>query len=197
MIEEFIPLAIIFGVLGYISIHDLKYRNIPFFTIYLLFALSPIYLYLSGANFTNASMCFLFTFGVFTVFFILGRGGFGFGDVIIIAIMGWIVADFGALETYMYILGICLAIWWGICIIWYKKKLRCKGWLHGFRRTIDTKDLKPGMVLESDNFMRGLNEKKIKDIQGKLDEVDIKEPMPFIPAVFISTLIFFVYTGVM
>ena len=193
---EIIPLIGVFIVLTYISIHDLKYRNIPFFTVYLLFGLAPIYLYLANISFTSASFCFLFTFGVFTVFFILGRGGFGFGDVIVIAILGWMIGDMGSLGLYMYFLGGSLVIWWVVCIVYYKKRLRCKGWLHGFRRNISTKDLKPGMVLEGDNFMQGLKKEQIMGLQSRFDHVDIKEPMPFIPPLFISFVVFIVYTKV-
>ena len=194
---EIIPLIGVFIVLTYISIHDLKYRNIPFFTVYLLFVLAPVYIYLADMNFTSASFCFLFTSGVFTVFYIMGRGGFGFGDVIVIAILGWMVGDIGCLGVYMYFLGSSLVVWWIICVVYYKKRLRCKGWLHGFRRNIHTMDLRPGMVLDEDNFMHGLKEEQIKGLRDRFDHVDIKEPMPFIPPVFVSFVVFIVYNNIM
>jgi len=191
---ETIPLIAFMGVMFYISIHDCKYRSIPYFTVPILFIIAPIYIWLSGVSFTIASLCFLYVFMSFALLFIVGRGGFGIGDVIVVALAGWIIADFDGLYTYLlYLFAPTMFLWFlgNLIVYWKRHGFDMKGFFK-FRKIVNVKDLKPGMVMANDNFMHGLTEKDIEDLKKRFCQVSIKEPMAFVPVVFISILIYFI-----
>lgn len=62
--------------------------------------------------------------------------------------------------------------------------------MKGFKQTLPIDELRPGMVLATDNFMHGLT---INDIEKLRHEgyitITVKNPMPFIPCIFIAFLI--------
>jgi Flp pilus assembly protein protease CpaA len=194
---EFVPLLAFLGLLGYISIVDIKYRMIPYWTIPVLFILAPIYIFLAELSFTQASFSFTILLVTFLFLFVIGRGSFGIGDVIVMAVIGWVIADIG--NVYVYLINIfapCLALWFvgNIIYHWHKNKetFSFKDFFQ-FRKKVHTSKLLPGMVLSHDNFMHGLTEPEIKEMQKKDEEIEIKQPMAFIPVSFISLSVYYIW----
>jgi len=199
---EIVPLIAFLVVLGYMAVHDLKYRSIPYVTIPVLFILTPIYIYLAELDFTIAGLSFFILAGCFAVIYVIGRGGFGVGDVIVMGVIGWLIADTNTIYVYMlYILSPTMFLWFCINMVYHVKKHGYHGWrsFFQFRKRISTKDLEPGMVLSWDNFMTGIREEDIPKLQEKYEFLEVKQPIAFIPVPFISLIVYYVglYSGVM
>lgn len=194
LIVSTILLLLIILILFLASIEDLKYRRINKWTVVFLYILVPFYLYSRDISMLTASFCFMFTLAVFVSLWFISFGSFGMGDVLVISALGWMVADFHILHVFLLTMGV-LSIPWGIFwIIKYKRDPRYSGVWHGFKKLIPIKDLQVGMVKAEDNFMKGLTETEIQDLKNTgVRNIRVKQPMPFIPVVFASVLIYVLF----
>ena len=191
---EIVPLFAFLVILLYISIEDIKYRMIPYWTVPILFAIAPIYIYLADLSFTKASFSFMMVACLFLFLFIVGKGSFGIGDVMVMAVIGWVLGDIS--NAYVYLIYIFAPIW----LIWYIINIVDQSRKYGFkwkelfkyRKSISTSELKPGMVMANDNFMHGLTPKDIEEVQKRYDEVTVKLPLAFCPIACIATILFFI-----
>lgn len=191
LIVSTIVLIIILVVLFLASVEDLKYRRINKWTVVFLYVLVPVYLYSRNIDMLTASFCFMFTLAVFAGLWFISFGSFGMGDVLVISALGWMVADFSILYVFLLTMGV-LSIPWGLFwAIKYKQDPRYSGVWHGFKKIIQTKNLLPGMVKAEDNFMQGLDGEQIEKIQKSgVTTMRVKQPMPYIPVVFATVLIY-------
>lgn len=192
-IAEYVILTLVIVALYLASAEDIKYRRISKKTIVYLYLLAPAYLYVSGADFMVASLCFMFTGVVFAGMWFISRGGFGIGDVLVITAIAWMTADFGILKIFLLSMAV-MSIPWALFWIWKTHKNGYKGILHGFKKTLPIDELRPGMVLDSDNFMTGLDQKDIEDLKrsGRV-YVAVKLPMPYIPVIFFALMVYIVF----
>lgn len=192
---EIVPLIAFLVILLYISIEDIKYRMIPYWTVPVLFGIAPIYIYLADLSFTKASFSFMMVSCLFLFLYIVGKGSFGIGDVMVMAVISWTLGSID--HAYIYLIYIFAPIWLAWYIISIANQARKYGFkwkeLFKYRKIISTAELKPGMVMANDNFMHGLTPKDIEEIQKKYDEVTVKLPLAFIPIAFIATAIFYLW----
>jgi len=184
-----IILIIIFAILAIASYQDIKTTTISRNVVIALYILVPTYIYIRDVNYAIAGSCFLFTLITFLCLWFISRKGFGFGDVLVISALGWMIADFTILRVFLVSMGV-FSIPWGLFWLWrYKKNPLLEQMWTGKKTEIDTKNLQPGMVLAEDGFMQGLTKKEIKKIQKKNKQsIWVKKPMPFIPVVFFTLL---------
>jgi len=182
-------LFIILGILAIASYQDIKSITISREIVIALYILVPVYLYIRDVNYATAGFCFLFTLVTFLCLWFISRKGFGFGDVLVIAALGWMIADFTILRVFLISMGV-FSIPWGLFWLWrYKRNPDLEDMWTGKKTEIDTKNLQPGMVLAEDGFMQGLTEKDVKRIKKQNKRsIFVKKPMPFIPVVFFTLL---------
>jgi len=124
MINDFIALGFAIGVLGnllWASLHDLKSRTIPKLSVIVIYGLVMGYLIFAEKDLTEASICFMFTFITFLCLWAISFGNFGLGDVLILAALGWMVADIGLLKAFLIVLGV-LTIPYGLFCYWFYRK---------------------------------------------------------------------------
>jgi len=192
-IISLIILLVIFAILAIASYQDIKTTTISREVVIALYILVPAYLYIRDVNYVTAGSCFLFTTITFLCLWFISRKGFGFGDVLVISALGWMIADFSILRVFLISMGV-FSIPWGLFWLWkYKKNPDLESMWSGKKTNISTADLKPGMVLAEDGFMQGLTEKQIKKIQKQnRKSIFVKKPMPFIPVVFFTLVYSFV-----
>ena len=176
-------------ILAVASYQDIKTTTISREVVIALYILVPAYLYLKDVNYATAGLCFIFTMITFLCLWFISRKGFGFGDVLVISALGWMIADFTILRVFLVSMGV-FSIPWGLFWLWrYKKNPLLEQMWTGKKTEIDTKNLQPGMVLAEDGFMQGLTKKEIKNIQKKNKQsIWVKKPMPFIPVIFFTLL---------
>jgi len=168
------------------SIQDIKTIEIKREIVIALYILAPAYLYTTDANYATAGLCFLFTLITFSSLWFISRKGFGFGDVLVISALAWMVADFSILRAFLLTMGV-MSIPWGLFWLWkYKKDPDLETMWTGEKKEIPVSDLKPGMVLAEDGFMHGLTDREISRIQKVKDFIMVKKPMPFIPVVLLA-----------
>lgn len=191
LVVSIILLGLILLILAFASIYDIKYRRIETKSIIYLYILVPFYLYLTNADMTVASICFMLTLAMFIFLWVISLGGFGFGDVLTISVLGWLIADLDILHAYLITMGV-MSIPWALFWTWYyARKPEYKGLLHGFKKVIPVDKLRPGMVKANDSFMKGFTEEDIARFKDQgYTSVRVKQPMPYIPVVFITTLIY-------
>jgi len=182
-----IILIIIFAILAIASYQDIKTTTISRNVVIALYILVPAYIYIRDVNYATAGSCFLFTLITFLCLWFISRKGFGFGDVLVISALGWMIADFTILRVFLISMGV-FSIPWGLFWLWrYKKNPYLDQMWTGKKTMIDPEKLQPGMVLAEDGFMQGLTEKQIKQIKKQEKQsIWVKKPMPFIPVVFFT-----------
>lgn len=193
-IATIIILILIFVVLVLASWQDIKHRTIEAKSVIYLYVLVPLYLIISGKDMTVASFCFMFTLVVFLCLWAISMKQFGIGDVIVIAALGWMLADFDILYAFLITMGV-MSIPWGI--LWwfyYNRKNGYRDVIRSIKKPLPINDVRPGMVLSNDGFMHGLTQKKIDKMKDDgYVMVDVKQPFPFIPVVFVSCFVSLVF----
>jgi len=184
-----IILIIIFAILAIASYQDIKTTTISRNVVIALYILVPAYIYIRNVNYATAGSCFLFTLITFLCLWFISRKGFGFGDVLVISALGWMIADFTILRVFLISMGV-FSIPWALFWLWrYKKNPQLDQMWTGQPKQLQTSDLQPGMVLAEDSFMQGLTSKQIKQIQKQeYPSIWVKKPMPFIPVVFFTLI---------
>jgi len=194
MVTAIIPLIILFFILIVLiiaSYQDLKTITIKREIIIALYLLVPAFLYTSNANYATAGICFIFTLITFSCLWFISQKGFGFGDVLVISALAWMLADFTILRAFLITMGV-MSIPWGVFWLWrYKKDPDLESMWSGKKQKIPVEKLKPGMVLADDGFMQGLTEKQIKKIRREKTSLMVKKPMPFIPVVLFALVAIF------
>lgn len=191
-VTKLILMFLIIATLFFASLIDLKYTRIDLKTVIILFVLVPIYLVVADANMVMASFTFMFSLACFLGLWIVSKGGFGLGDVMVLSALGWLMADFMLLQAFMVTLGV-FSIPWACFWLWryHRDPNKKEIWSGLAKKVIPVDRLRPGMVLAKDRFMRGLTEREIDKMRhnGFLT-VDVKQPMPFIPVVFAVSFLY-------
>jgi hypothetical protein len=85
--------------------------------------------------------------------------------------------------------GVCIP-WTVFCILYYGRHQGFLNAIKGFKKNISIENVRPGMVLASDNFMHGLTQQDIDQMRhaGHVT-INIKQPFPFIPVIFIAFMV--------
>ena len=177
-------------VLFYASVEDLRHRTIRsiwVITLYILVSASSI---ITGSISTQSTFVFLFTFILFMGIAVFSFGRFGIGDAMVLGALGWFYHDFASLQHFLFIMGgVCLP-WAMFCILYYGRHQGFLNTIKGFKRHINIEEARPGMVLASDNFMHGLTQTQIDDMRhAGFVTIDVKQPFPFIPVIFIAFMV--------
>lgn len=172
------------------SKEDIKYHRIS--KKYVLITIIIVYAYnMCVMGSIEKLLSFIFTFGFFSLITVLSRGGFGFGDTIILGMIGWFIGDLILLSYFFLVLGFVMLMLESYFI--YTNRGNGNGWKGLFpkNKMVQVKDLRPGMILHNDYFMKGLTEKEIEDIRKTCDTtICIKHAYPFIPVIFTSFLLY-------
>jgi len=178
-------------VLFFSSKEDMKYHRISKKYVILTFLIVIVYTAIIG-NSIEGTICFMLSLGLFSAFTFCSRGGFGFGDTLLIASLGWFIGDLIHLQYFYVTMGFCMLII-GSYFVLKNRKLNGKGWKNIFVKSIlvPINEIKPGMILANDYFMKGLTEKEIEELKKRCDtSIMIKQAYPFIPVIFLSFLLY-------
>ena len=178
-------------VLFFSSKEDIRYHRISKKYVILCFIIVLTYNNIIGGT-IEATISFIFTLGLFSAFTFLSRGGFGFGDSLILGAIGWFIGNLRYLQYYFIVLGFCMLLLSAYFII-KNHKQNGKGLKNFFIKTtlVNINELKPGMILADDYFMKGVTEKEIDELKKKnITTVMVKQAYPFIPVIFLSFLIY-------
>lgn len=180
--------------LYFASKEDMKYHRIDKKYVQIVFILVFIFTLITREYAVERTFSFLITLGIFSALTIFSKGGFGFGDTLILGALGWYI---GSLEhlRYFFIILVCVIIFWGIYQIkttnnevWDKPGIKK---YFEMKKMIPIDKVKPGMILSDDYFMKGLKEDEIAELKEEgLVYLDIKQAYPFIPVIFIAFLLF-------
>ena len=193
VIVNLIFLFLIFAVLAVASYQDIRHVTISYSVVIFLYILVPCYLVTASVDLVAASFCFMFTLLVFVGLWVISFKHFGFGDVLVISALGWMIANFTILRIFLIAMAMFAIPW---AVFWFLKQHRDpnieQGW-HGGKRVILTKNLHPGMVLAEDGFMQGLTDADILRIQKNQKTINVKAPYPFIPVVFFTGCFTFLF----
>jgi len=172
------------------SLDDIKHTRIKAWQVAFIYLLVMIYVTMNDLFSSNATISFLILLFVFTPIAGLSHGKFGMGDALMIGALGWYFASLSKIDIFLYAwitMSLFWAIFW-IIYLWNKSDIR--DIVIGYKKTIPVTDLKAGMILASDNFVKGLTDKEINKIKGTgVKEVAVKKPLPYIPCIFLAFLL--------
>jgi len=194
MIENFVYLGATIGLLltlYFSSVEDMKYHRISKKYVLVFFIIVIFYNNFAGAS-VEKTLAFIITLVIFSCITFASKGMFGFGDTLIISAIAWFIGDLIYLQYFYLTLCFCSLVI-GAYFVLVNHKQNHKGFKKIFNNTmfVDKDNLKPGMVLANDYFMKGLTEKEIDDLKKFNDgPVLIKQTYPFIPVIFASFLIY-------
>ena len=167
------------------SLKDMKYHTIEKNHVLAIMISVMIYVFVVGTS-VFATVSFLITLILFGAITLFTRGGFGFGDTIVLAFLGWFIGNPIHLQYFFFILVVITLLWTYYMMKNNNNKINIKG-----KERVSVENLKPGMILANDYFMNGLTEKDIIRLREEgHDYLDIKHAYPFIPVIFISFIIF-------
>lgn len=189
IISSIITLIMIL-LMFFMSIDDIKHTRIKAHHVILIYLLVMIYVTINDFFSPNATMSFLILLIVFTPIAGISKGRFGMGDALMISALGWYFASLNKINLFLYswiVMSMFWALFW-IIYLWNKSDIR--DIVIGYKKTIPISELKAGMILASDNFVKGLNEEEIKKIMDSgIKQVDVKKPLPYIPCIFLTFLV--------
>ncbi len=175
------------------SMEDMKYHRISKKYVLICFVTVIFYNNYIGGS-VEATISFLLTLGLFSAITFFSKGGFGFGDTIILGALGWYIGSLIHLQYFFITLSFSMLILGGYFVIKnYKSNHKGFSLFLNNKEFVQVKKLKPGMILCEDYFMKGLTEKEIKELQDKNDAdvtICIKQAYPFIPVIFLSFLVY-------
>lgn len=184
-------LTILIGtILFYASIEDLRNRTIRSIWVVALYIIVSALSLITGNISTQSTFVFLFTFILFMGIAVFSFGRFGIGDAMVLGALGWFYHDFASLQQFLFVMaGVCIP-WAVFCILYYGRHQGFLNAIKGFKKNISINDVRPGMVLASDNFMHGLTQQDIDQLKhaGHIT-INVKQPFPFIPVIFIAFMI--------
>lgn len=185
-----IILATIALVLFHASYEDIRRRDIGSIHVVTFFILVGMHTVINGAMGLQTTYVFLFTFLTFMGISVFSKGHFGIGDSLVISALAWYFGTFIALQNFLYAIGAVAIPWAVYWMIRYRKDNTLKGMLTGFKQTLPIEKVRVGMVLSSDNFMHGLTENDIQKLRHEgYITLTVKQPMPFIPVIFIAFIL--------
>lgn len=187
----FISAVALLLTLFFSSKEDIKYHRISKKYVIICFIIVIIYNNIVGAS-VEKTIAFSLTLGLFSAFTFLSRGGFGFGDSLLLGSLGWFIGNLLYLQYFFVVLGFCMLIL-GAYFIIKNHKQNGKGFKNIFIKNtlVHVNDLKPGMILANDYFMKGLTEKEIEELKKTCDTtIPIKQAYPFIPVIFLAFLLY-------
>jgi len=174
------------------SKEDMKYHRIDKKYVLWIFLAVMLFTFLTREYAVERTFSFLITLGIFTAITIFSKGGFGFGDTVILSALGWYIGSLMHLRNFFIIL-VGVIIFWGIYQLLINKDKDDKkgfGKFMEMSKMIPIAQVKPGMILANDYFMKGLNEEEIKILKDDgLVYLNIKQAYPFIPVIFVAFLI--------
>ena len=191
-------LTLVFNLLIVIPLYfaskeDMKYHRIDKKYVVWILLTVLIYTLLTREYVVERTFSLLITLGLFGTITVFSKGGFGFGDTLILAAIGWYIGSLLHLR-YFYIILVAVMIIWSIYQVRTTKHVEGKG--KGIKRyfektkTIPIDQVTPGMILAKDYFMKGLNEKEIKKLKKDgIVYLEIKQAYPYIPVILITFLI--------
>ena len=194
-------LTLVFNLLIVIPLYfaskeDMKYHRINKKYVVWILLTVLIYTLLTREYVVERTFSLLITLGLFSGITVFSKGGFGFGDTLILAAIGWYIGSLIHLR-YFYIILVAVTIFWSIYQVRTTKKE--EGERKGIRRyfektkTIPIDKVVPGMILAKDYFMKGLNEKEIKKIKKEgIVYLEIKQAYPYIPVILIAFLMYII-----
>lgn len=189
IISSIITLVMV-TLMFFMSLDDIKHTRIKAHHVILIYLLVMIYVTINDLFSLNATVSFIILLTVFTPIAGISRGRFGMGDALMIGALGWYFASLGKINLFLYswiVMSMFWAIFW-IIYLWNKSDIR--DIVIGYKKTIPISELKAGMILASDNFVKGLNEEEIKKIKDTgIKQVDVKKPLPYIPCIFLASLV--------
>lgn len=172
------------------SIDDIKHTRIKAWQVAMVYLLVMAYVSINNLFSPTTTTSFLIILIIFTTIAGLSKGKFGMGDALMLGALGWYFASLGKINVFLYAwaaMSFCWAIFW---IIYLYNKSDIRDIVLGYKKTIPIYELKAGMILAKDNFVKGLTEKEISDLCNTgVKEVEIKKPLPYIPCIFFAFLI--------
>jgi len=178
-------------ILLFASIEDIYHRTIGKWKVVLIFIL-VICINIMTDNFNpEATSMFLLVSGSFIGISLISFGGFGMGDALVIGALGWAMADFEALQGFLFAIGLISLIWAVFWVFWLFRKNGYSDFVKGIKQiqVLPVDKLRAGMVLAEDNFMHGLTLEDIDKIKDRgVKWIKIKQPLPFIPVIFVAYL---------
>ena len=198
---DFIPhdIAIVFGyfitfimllLMLDMSIDDIKHTRIKAWQVAMVYLLVMIYVSINDLFSPKTTISFLIILVIFTTIAGLSKGKFGMGDALMLGALGWYFASLGKINGFLYAwiaMSFLWAVFW-IIYLWNKSDIR--DIVIGYKKTIPITELKEGMILAKDNFVKGLTEKEVIELCNTgAKEVDVKKPLPYIPCIFLAFLI--------
>jgi Flp pilus assembly protein protease CpaA len=192
-IAYFISIIALLLTLYFSSQEDLKYHRISKKYVMLCFIIVICYNTVVGGS-VEKTISFVITLGIFCGLTFISKGMFGFGDALILGALGWFIGDLIYLEYFFIVLVFCMLIIGSYFVI-INHKQNHKGWMKIFNNTmfVSINDLKPGMVLADDYFMKGLTEQEIDDMRKtETNPILVKQTYPFIPVIFVAFLCYVV-----
>lgn len=205
MLENIIPfpniirfaiVCILLGILFIAGIKDMITRTISKLNVMLVYILGGVYYSLSVYNPMQTTMVFVFSLLIFCGIAFLSRGGFGYGDALVIGGLTIVLGTFPHFQKYLYILGCVSLVWAVFMILWVFRKNGYHHISYGFKQKflLPIDEVKPGMVLASDYFMNSLKQFDIDELKKHgTTSLLVKQPMAFIPVIFFSFLVYNVF----
>lgn len=175
------------------SVEDMKYHRISKKYVLACFLIVIFYNNYIGGS-VEATISFLLTLGLFSAITFFSKGGFGFGDTIILAALGWYIGNLIHLQYFFITLSFSMLILGCYFVLKnYKQDHKGISLFLNNKQFVKVGKLKPGMILCEDYFMKGLTEKDIEEIQNHNDAdigICVKQAYPFIPVIFLSFLVY-------
>lgn len=174
------------------SIDDVKYTRIKAKHVMIFYIMVMTYIVINDLFSPKTTTSFIIILVTFTCIAYFSKGKFGMGDALLLGALGWYFSGIGKINMFLYVwagVSILWAVYW---IIYFYKKSDIRDIVLGFKRKIPITELKAGMILSNDNFVKGITSKEIYDLkQNGVTEVEIKKPLPYIPVFFVTSLIAF------
>lgn len=164
-------------------------RTIGTWHVITLYILVSFYSVITQTMSMQTTFVFLFGFIIFMGIAVFSRGHFGIGDAMVIGALAWYLGSFPQLQYFLFSLGLVSIPWWMLWAFKFRSDNTFKGMFTGFKKSLPINEVKPGMVLATDNFMHGLTSIDIDKLRKDgFVAVNVKCPYPFIPVIFISFL---------
>jgi len=184
-------IALVF-TLYYASKEDMKYHRITKKYVSIIFIIVLVYTFLSTQYAIERTFSFLITLCLFTFITFASKGGFGFGDTLILSALALYIGSLMYLRYFFLILVFTMLVWGAYHILKNRKNKKIN--LKEFFKTtqiVHINNVTPGMILSDDYFMKGLTEKEIKSLKDKgHTTLIVKQAYPFIPVILITFLIY-------
>jgi hypothetical protein len=184
-------MTILIGIiLFYASVEDLRNRTIRAIWVIALYIIMSMRSVVSQSLSMESTYVFLFGFILFMLLALISRGQFGYGDALVLGSLAWFYHTFNDFQMFLFVLAI-VGIPWAVYWSWYYgKKEGYKNIINAFKKTISINEVRVGMVLAKDRFMNGLTGHDIENLRAEGHmTLDVKQPFPFIPVVFIAFMI--------